>query len=133
MNEIRVLVVDDEVHARRGLRTLLQREEGVVVVGEAANGADAIEAIRRLTPDLVLLDVEMPDRNGLEVVAEIGAHRMPAVVFVTAYDQYAVAAFEASAVDYLLKPFTDERFFEAMRRVRKALRDREERTLGRYL
>lgn len=127
---IRVLVVDDEVHARRGLRTLLAAEPDVEVVGDAATGEEAVAHIRRLAPDLVLLDVEMHDCTGLDVVAEVGPDAMPPVIFVTAYDQYAVAAFEASAVDYLLKPFTDERFREAMQRARNLLAQSRNKSLG---
>jgi two-component system, LytTR family, response regulator len=115
-----VLVVDDEAHARSGLRTLLARQDGVKVVGEAVDGRDAVSQIRRLKPDLVLLDVEMPEQNGLEVIQAVGPDAMPMVIIVTAYDQYAVAAFEASAIDYLLKPFSDERFEVAMARARES-------------
>lgn len=118
---LKVLVVDDELHARRGLRTLLTAASGVAVAGEAGNGAEAIELIRKLKPDLVLLDVEMPDCSGLDVVTAVGPAAMPAVIFVTAYDQYAVAAFEASAVDYVLKPFSDERFHAALDRARRSI------------
>lgn len=118
MKPIRVLIADDEVYARRGLRMLLDGEQGVEIVGEATDGDQAVEMIRSLAPDVVLLDVAMPGRNGLEVVAEVGPQKMPEVIFVTAYDQYAVAAFEAHAVDYLLKPFTDVRFRETMERMR---------------
>lgn len=128
--EMRVLIVDDEVHARRGLRTLLADERDVDVVGEASSGAEAVAAIRRLAPDIVLLDVEMHDCSGLDVVAEVGPDAMPMVVFVTAYDQYAIAAFAASAVDYLLKPFTDERFRAAMQRARATLAQARNSELG---
>lgn len=120
--KLRVLIVDDEIHARRGLRMLLDQERDVEVVGEAASGDDAVRSILGLAPDLVFLDVEMPGLNGVEVVREVGADAMPAVVFVTAYDQYAVAAFDAAAVDYLLKPFTDTRFAKALARARERLR-----------
>lgn len=121
MNEIRVLIIDDESHARRGLRSLLAEEKDFAVVGEACDGDEAVDKIRKHDPDLVFLDVEMPRRNGLEIVDEIGAERMPHTVFVTAYDQYAVSAFKVDAVDYLLKPFTDERFGDTLRRARHAL------------
>jgi len=119
--DIRVLVVDDEYHARRGMRALLEAEGDVDVVGDAADGSAAIEGIRRLRPDVVFLDVTMPDRSGLEVLGELDPGTMPRVVFVTAYDEYAVRAFEADAVDYLLKPFSDDRFQAAMARVRTRL------------
>lgn len=133
MKPIRTLIVDDEVHARRGLRTLLAERPDVEVVGEAADGDDAVAAIRKLKPDLVLLDVEMPGRSGIEVVQAVGVADMPAVVFITAYDQYAVAAFEAHALDYLLKPFTDERFDAAMQRARRLLSEREQGGLAERL
>ena len=121
MNKMRVLVVDDEVHARRGLKSLLAVETDVEVIGEAANGRVAVDAIRSLRPDLVFLDVEMPGLNGMEVVLEVGPDAMPPVIFVTAYDQYAVSAFEANALDYLLKPFSDARFAAALARARRAV------------
>jgi two-component system LytT family response regulator len=118
---IRVLVVDDEAPARMRLEDLLQREAGVELVGTAQNGIEAVDAIRRLSPDLVFLDVQMPGRNGIEVMREIGAAKMPATIFVTAFDQYALAAFDVAAVDYLMKPYDDERFEEAFRRARRRL------------
>ena len=118
---IRVLIVDDEIHARRGLHMLLADQRDVEIVGEATDGQDAVRAIVALQPDLVFLDVEMPGLNGIEVIREVGVDAMPAVIFVTAYDQYAIAAFDASAVDYLLKPFTDTRFAKALRRAREQL------------
>lgn len=120
-DEIRVLVVDDERHARLGMRSLLERETDVSIVGECSNGREAVASIRRLRPDLVFLDVTMPDRNGLGVVEDLGAEDAPRVIFVTAYDEYAVPAFESNAVDYVLKPFTDERFRGAMQRAREQL------------
>ena len=122
MNDtIRVLVVDDEPHARRGICALLEDERDVKVVGEAADGFEATAGIRRLRPDLVFLDVAMPGRGGLGVIEDVGAGAMPKVIFVTAYDRYAVTAFESSAVDYVLKPFTNERFRKAMQRARHTL------------
>jgi two-component system, LytTR family, response regulator len=123
---LRVMVVDDERLARQRLRRLL-REEGVDVVAECADGREAVAALREHAPDLVFLDVQMPELDGFGVLAEVGADRMPGVVFVTAYDQYAVRAFEVSALDYLLKPFDAERFRKAFRRARAAL-EREEAT-----
>ena len=116
---LRVLVVDDEPLARQRLEDLLAREEGAELVGTAADGDEAGEAIRGLQPDLVFLDVQMPGKTGMEVVREVGAERMPATVFVTAYDQFALQAFDVAAVDYLLKPYDDERFEQAFRRARK--------------
>jgi two-component system LytT family response regulator len=119
---IRALVVDDEPLARKRIQRLLKGETDVELVGECADGHDAVLAIRRHAPDLVFLDVQMPGLDGFGVVEAIGVDRMPAVVFVTAYDQHALRAFEVSAVDYLLKPFLPERFQRAMRRARAQLR-----------
>ena len=121
MRELRVLVADDEPPARQRLLDLLAREDGITVVGEASNGVEAAERIRALTPDLVFLDVQMPGRTGLEVVRDVGPEAMPFVVFVTAYDRHAVEAFELAALDYLLKPYTAERFRQALDRVRASV------------
>jgi two-component system LytT family response regulator len=118
---IRVLVVDDEPLARLRIEDLLAHEEGTVVVGSATNGIEAVERIRTLKPDLVFLDVQMPGKTGSEVIREIGAEQMPATIFVTAYDQFAVQAFDVAAVDYLVKPFDDERFEAAFARARQRL------------
>jgi len=115
---LRVLVVDDEAPARRKLRRLLGAIGGVEVIGEAATGEQAIEQISALTPDLVLLDVQMPVLDGFEVIAAIGVDQMPPVVFVTAFDEHALRAFEVRALDYLLKPVSAERLREAVERVR---------------
>jgi two-component system LytT family response regulator len=116
---LRVVVVDDEPPARNKLLAALRTEPDVEVVAEAGTGLEAVEAIRRLAPDLVFLDVQMPGLSGFEVIEAVGAQRMPAVVFVTAYDEYALDAFEVEAVDYLLKPFTAERFRKAFARARE--------------
>ncbi|HEX7071350.1 MAG TPA: LytTR family DNA-binding domain-containing protein [Rhodothermales bacterium] len=123
--KLRVLVVDDERAARQRLEDLLAREADVELVGTAGNGREAVEAITSLAPDLVFLDVQMPGMTGIEVVERIGPDRMPAVIFATAYDQYAVNAFDLAALDYLLKPFDDERFEQALVRARRAIFDRE--------
>jgi two-component system, LytTR family, response regulator len=123
---VKVLVVDDEIHARRGLRAMLAAEPGIEVVGECKDAEEAVAAIRQFAPDLVFLDIEMPDRSGLDVVAEIGPEQMPAVVFVTAFDSYAVQAFEVAAVDYVLKPFTDERLASALERARGVVSGRSD-------
>ncbi len=122
---IRVLVVDDEPLARERIAELLAHEQGVELVGTADNGAAAIEAIRAQRPDLVFLDVQMPGKTGLDVVREIGAESMPATIFVTAFDQYALRAFELAALDYLVKPFDDERFEQSFRRARQMIELRE--------
>jgi two-component system LytT family response regulator len=119
---LRTLIVDDEPAARRGVRRLLSAEADVEVVGECGDGIDAVDKIRALTPDLVFLDIQMPGRNGLEVVREIGIDHMPVVIFLTAYDQYAVDAFEVHALDYLVKPVEPERFAAAVQRARGAIR-----------
>ena len=113
---VRVVVADDEALARRRIARLLAEREDVEVVAECAGGQAAVEAINRLAPDVVLLDVQMPDLNGFDVIAQLDLDRLPAIVFVTAYDQYALRAFEAAAVDYLLKPYEPERFSQALDR-----------------
>lgn len=118
---LRVLIVDDERLARLRLEDLLRREPGVEIVGSARNGGLAVEAIRALRPDLVFLDVQMPVMTGFEVVRAVGPDAMPATIFVTAYDQYALEAFDVAAVDYLVKPFGDERFEQAFHRARRQL------------
>ena len=127
---LRILVVDDEPLARQRVTDLLDREADVEVVGTAGTGRKAVAALREHaqagTPvDLVFLDVQMPGLTGLDVVREVGPEAMPAVVFVTAYDQHALAAFDVAAVDYLLKPFDDDRFRQALARARDAVRLRE--------
>ena len=117
---LRVLIVDDEPLARQHIADRLAHEEGIEIVGEAENGLQAVEMIRSLQPDLVFLDVQMPSLDGLDVVDTIGAEDMPATIFTTAFDQYALKAFDRAAVDYLLKPFDDDRFSQAVRRARKS-------------
>ena len=118
---VRVLIVDDEPLARRRVAELLHNEPGVEIIGTASSGEEAVAAIRADKPDVVFLDVQMPDGTGFDVVQQIGPEAMPVTVFVTAYDQYAVRAFDAAAIDYLVKPFDDERFEEAFRRARGAV------------
>lgn len=118
---IRVLIVDDEALGRLRVHDLLRGEHGVEVIGEAADGDAAVQAIRELKPDLVFLDVQMPKKNGLDVVKAIGAERMPMTIFVTAFDRYALEAFDVAAIDYLVKPFDDERFEQSFRRARRTL------------
>jgi two-component system LytT family response regulator len=117
-----VLVVDDEPLARSGVRALLERDPELRVVGEAADGREAVDAIAVARPDLVFLDVQMPEMDGFAVIREVGPERMPAVVFVTAFDRFALRAFDVAAVDYLLKPFDDERFALAVERAKRSLR-----------
>ncbi len=117
---VRVVIVDDEPLARQHIADRLAHEENVEIAGQADNGNDAVEIIRRLRPDIVFLDVQMPGLDGIDVVDTIGAEEMPATIFTTAFDHYALKAFDRAAVDYLLKPFDDERFSQAFRRARRA-------------
>ncbi|MGH7456621.1 MAG: LytR/AlgR family response regulator transcription factor, partial [bacterium] len=133
MEKIRVLIVDDEPIAREGLRTLLSAERNVEIIGECRNGREAVQAIRVQAPDLVFLDVQMPKMNGLEVIEQIGVVQMPAVVFVTAYDQYALQAFEINAMDYLLKPFDEERFQKTLQRAGKHFQQQNAQNLQQRL
>jgi two-component system LytT family response regulator len=114
-----VLIVDDEPLARQRIEHLLRAVSDVSVVGQVDNGAEAIRAIRDSRPDIVFLDMQMPRKNGLDVVRQVGADSMPTTVFVTAHDEFALKAFDLAAADYLLKPFSDERFEEALRRARE--------------
>jgi two-component system LytT family response regulator len=116
---LRVLIVDDEPLARQRIEHLLRAVSDVSVVGQVDNGAEAIRAIRDSRPDIVFLDMQMPRKNGLDVVRQVGADSMPTTVFVTAHDEFALKAFDLAAADYLLKPFSDERFEEALRRARE--------------
>jgi len=122
---LRVLVVDDEAPARRRVVDLLHREAGIGPIREASTGMLAAEAIREGATDLMFLDIQMPELDGLGVVKAIGVDALPITVFVTAWDQHAIAAFEANALDYLLKPFSDERFEATMERVRNRWKQRE--------
>jgi two-component system LytT family response regulator len=122
MEEIRVIIVDDEPLAREGLRMRLESEKDLKVIGECSNGREAISAIERERPDLVFLDVQMPHLGGFDVVKALSPGRMPYVIFVTAYDEYALRAFEVHALDYLLKPVDSDRFKSAIERVRSQIR-----------
>ena len=115
------LVIDDEPIARHAVVRLLRADPEIELLGECGDGASAVIAIRSQSPDLVFLDIQMPAMTGMEVVATIGAANMPATIFVTAYEQYAVRAFEANAVDYLVKPFSRERFAETLQRAKRRL------------
>ena len=115
---IGVLIVDDEPLARERIRDLLAGDPEAEIIAECSNGKEAVTAIKQLSPDLVLLDIEMPEKDGFSVLDAIPAEQMPVVIFVTAYDQYAVRAFEVYALDYLLKPFDRERFERAMNRAK---------------
>ncbi len=126
----RVLIIDDEPAARRGLNLLLKAEADFEVAGEAGDAAAAIKLVRKVQPDLIFLDVQMPGGDGFDVLRALAPEERPLVVFVTAYNQHALQAFEVHAVDYLLKPFDDARFAETLQRVREALRSRQTAALN---
>jgi two-component system LytT family response regulator len=133
VTKIRTLVVDDEPIARERILALLQQENDVEVIGQCADGVQAVSAIQQQSPDLVFLDVQMPGCDGFGVIQNIGPDRMPTVVFVTAYDEYALRAFEVHALDYLLKPFGKDRFQETLKHARESLERRRAGDLGRRL
>jgi two-component system LytT family response regulator len=133
LERIRALIVDDEAPARQRLRDLLAKDNQISAILEAQNGVAAVEMIQEQKPDLVFLDVQMPELDGLGVVEAVGAEVMPLTIFVTAYDQHAIRAFESNALDYLLKPFSDERLEAALARVKSRLDERTLRDLGRRM
>jgi two-component system LytT family response regulator len=118
---LRVIVVDDEPLARTGVADLVRMDPALEVVAECADGRSALEAIKRLRPDLVLLDVQMPELDGFEVLRRLDPKHLPAVIFITAYDEFAVRAFDVHALDYLVKPFDDARFAEAVARAKRVI------------
>ena len=120
--KIRTLIVDDEALARQMIRSLISADGEIEVVGECSDGQGAIAAIRKYQPDLMFLDIQMPGLSGFQVLERVEPQQMPYVIFITAYSQYAVKAFEFQALDYLLKPFAKERFFESVNRAKQALR-----------
>lgn len=130
--KIRTFLVEDEPLARDRLRSLLEAEADIEIVGEAGDGRTAVERIREIDPDLLFLDVNIPELDGIGVLQEL-AQDAPVVVFVTAYDHFAVQAFDAHALDYILKPFDEERFHTALKRAREALRQRQSGSLDRRL
>ena len=130
IQRIRAVIVDDEPAARSGIRLLLERDGNVDVVGEASGGAEAAELISREKPDLAFLDVQMPGCDGFQALARAGLDHVPAVIFVTAYDEHALRAFEVNAVDYLLKPYDDARFAAALQRGKDEVRRRESDTVN---
>ena len=130
---MRVLIVDDEPIARRGIRQLLAAHDDVEVAGEARNGKEALRLIEALAPDVLFLDVQMPELDGFAVLRQIDPARLPAVIFVTAYDSFAVQAFEAHALDYLVKPIAEARFEDALSRARERLRSREQLEISRRM
>jgi len=121
---LRIVIADDEPLARRGIRQLLAAYDDVEIVAEARDGAEAVRIIESSAPDLVFLDVQMPELDGFEVLRAIDPERMPSIIFVTAYDTFAVRAFEANALDYIVKPVVESRFREAMKRCREHLLSR---------
>jgi two-component system LytT family response regulator len=127
---IRVLIADDELPARQRLLDLLHKDVGVGTISQAESGAIAVEIIRAQRPDILFLDVQMPELDGIGVIDAIGAEEMPLTVFVTAYDEHAIRAFESNALDYLLKPFSDERFEATMARIKARLDERGMREFG---
>jgi len=131
--KISVLIVDDEPLARERVRDLLRRYDDIDIVGEAADGRKAVTAIRRKKPDLVFLDVQMPEMDGFCVFAELEPENLPVIIFVTAYDKYAVQAFEVNALDYLLKPFDRRRLESALGRARQILALREQGEFNRRI
>jgi two-component system, LytTR family, response regulator len=133
MKTIKTLIVDDEPIARRNLQALLKEDPEIEVIGVCGGGGEAVKFIRQTSPDLLFLDVQMPEIDGFAVLKKIDVTNIPAIVFVTAHDQYALKAFELHALDYLLKPFSDERFSIAVERAKQQVRQRNAAELGRKL
>lgn len=133
MTKIRAMVVDDEAMARERVVSMLRQEQDIELIGECSDGQQAVNAIAAQQPDLVFLDVQMPACDGFRVIEQVGPEKMPAVVFVTAYDEYAVRAFEVHALDYLLKPFGKERFQQALQHARAHVERRRAGDLGKRL
>ena len=133
MERISALIVDDEKPARQRLADLLEQRPDVVLVGECASGMEAVRLIRENKPELLFLDIQMPGMNGFDVIKQVGAAHLPVTIFVTAYDDYALRAFEASALDYLLKPYSDERFWQCLMRALDYVRTQEREENSRRL
>jgi len=134
--KIKTVIADDEVLARQKLRQLLQDDDSVEIVGEGANALETIDLVQFTNPDLILLDIHMPDMDGFDIVSALSANeqvRMPKIIFTTAYDQYAIRAFEINAIDYLLKPFTRERLRQAFQRAQEQLAASHENGTGKKL
>ena len=130
---IRAVIVDDEPPARRNLRALLKRDPEIELVKECGDGKDAVTSIRALTPDLIFLDVQMPEMDGFTVLEHLAGHPLPVIIFVTAYDHYALKAFEVSALDYLLKPFSDERFRKALAQAKQQIEQQDASEFGKKM
>jgi len=132
-NKIRTLIVDDEPLARRNLRVLLEKDPQIEILEECRNGREAVKAINTLSPDLIFLDIQMPEMDGFDVLEHVGPEHIQAIIFVTAFDQYALKAFDVHALDYLLKPFDDERFAHALRRAKEQIAAHEINRLSKRL
>ena len=130
---LRALIVDDEALARTALLRLLKREHDITVVGQCSDGESAVHSIRQMRPDLVFLDVQMPEMDGFQVVEAIGPEQMPVTIFVTAFDRYAIRAFDSNAVDYLLKPFSPDRLSRALARARDRWLGRQDKEAAQRL
>jgi len=131
--KITAIIVDDEPLARRNLRALLKSDLDIELVKECSNGAEAVTSIRAIAPDLVFLDVQMPEMNGFEALEQLTGEPLPVIIFVTAYDQYALKAFEVSALDYLLKPFDDARFHKALAQAKRQIEQQDASERGKKL
>lgn len=129
MDSIKAIIVDDEVLARENIEALLQNDTDVTVVAQCSNGQQTLDAVKKHKPDLLFLDVQMPGLDGFDILGRLGA-AAPYVIFITAYDQYAIKAFEVNAVDYLLKPFSRQRFAAALAKAKSAVRSHERRNLS---
>jgi two-component system LytT family response regulator len=123
--KIRTLIIDDEPLARRNLRLLLEKDPQIEILEECRNGREAVKAINALSPDLIFLDIQMPEMDGFDVLERVGPNHIQAIIFVTAFDQYALKAFDVHALDYLLKPYDDERFAHALERAKSQIEARE--------
>src|SRR5690349_23758078 len=131
--KIRTIIVDDEPLARRNLRLLLANDPQIEILDECRNGGEAVKAINALSPDLIFLDIQMPEMDGFDVLAQVGPDQIHAIIFVTAFDQYALKAFDVHALDYLLKPFDDERFAHALQRAKAQIEAHEINRLSKRL
>ncbi|HKJ34092.1 MAG TPA: LytTR family DNA-binding domain-containing protein [Balneolales bacterium] len=128
-----VLIVDDESHARERLKKYIKSDSELKVAGECSNGVEAVESISKQQPDIVFLDVQMPKMDGLGVIETVGAENMPVVIFVTAYDRFAIQAFKVNAMDYVLKPVAKDRFIESINRAKNSIQNRKNGELNRRL
>jgi len=133
VEKIRTLIVDDEPLARRNLRLLLEKDPQIEILDECRNGREAVHAVKSLSPDLIFLDIQMPEMDGFDVLASVRAERIQAIIFVTAFDQYALKAFEVHALDYLLKPFNDARFQRALDQAKAQIEQRALNKVSRKL